>query len=232
MLLGVRDLVVAYEKKVVVRGVSLQVDAGEIVALIGHDGSGKSTILKSVFGLLEKAGGLVIFRGKDISRQRAAQNVREGMAFVPQGRGIFSDLSVLENLKLGAYSLHDARLIGQRLGQVHALFPVLADRRHQRGGSLSGGEQQLLALGMALMLTPKLLILDEPSLGLAPVMVQKVLASVVEINRRLGTAILIAEQNVKGALNSAQRAYGLKGGQVVVEDTATNLLHGGLMRLF
>lgn len=231
-MLGVRDLVVGYEKKVVVQGVSLQVDAGEIVALIGHNGSGKSTTLKAIFGLLAKEDGLVTFQGKDITRQRAAQNVREGMAFVPQGRGIFADLTVLENLRLGAYSLGSERLIPQRLDGVYSLFPVLAARQSQRAGSLSGGEQQMLALGMALMLTPRLLILDEPSLGLAPVMVQKVMDSVLEINRRLGTTILLAEQNVKQALNMAHRVYGLKGGLVVVEDAPANLLKEGLLRLF
>jgi branched-chain amino acid transport system ATP-binding protein len=224
--------VVGYEKKVVVQGVSLQVDAGEIVALIGHNGSGKSTTLKAIFGLLAKEDWLVTFRGKDITRQRAAQNVREGMAFVPQGRGIFADLTVLENLRLGAYSLGSERLIPQRLDGVYSLFPVLAERQSQRAGSLSGGEQQMLALGMALMLTPRLLILDEPSLGLAPVMVQKVMDSVLEINRRLGTTILLAEQNVKQALNMAHRVYRLKGGLVVVEDAPANLLKEGLLRLF
>ena len=222
MILEAADLIAGYGTKQVLHGVSLRVEAGEIVALIGHNGAGKTTLLKTLFGLLPVRGGEVRYAGRAITGRRAALNVRDGLSFVPQGHGIFTDLTVGENLELGGYSLGAAE--PERLAAIYDLFPILKERREQRAGTLSGGQQQMLALGLALVLRPKLLLLDEPSLGLAPVLVQRVLESVQEINRRFGTAALLVEQNVKQALRIAGRVYVMKVGQISLEDRAEALL--------
>ncbi len=221
-VLEASDLVAGYGTKQVLHGVSLRVEAGEIVALIGHNGAGKTTLLKTLFGLLPVRGGEVRYAGRPITGRRAALNVRDGLSFVPQGHGIFTDLTVGENLELGGYSVGAAD--PERLAAIYDLFPILKERREQRAGTLSGGQQQMLALGLALVLRPKLLLLDEPSLGLAPVLVQRVLESVQEINRRFGTAALLVEQNVKQALRIAGRVYVMKVGQISLEDRAEALL--------
>jgi len=184
MILEACDLVAGYGRKQVLHGVSLRVEAAEIVALIGHNGAGKTTLLKTLFGLLPALGGEVRYGGRSITGRRAALNVRAGLSFVPQGHGIFTDLTVRENLELGGYSVGAAD--PDRLAAIYDLFPILKERQDQRAGTLSGGQQQMLALGLALVLRPKLLLLDEPSLGLAPVLVQRVLESVQEINRASG----------------------------------------------
>ncbi len=221
-VLEASDLVAGYGTKQVLHGVSLRVEAGEIVALIGHNGAGKTTLLKTLFGLLPVRGGEVRYAGRPITGRRAALNVRAGLSFVPQGHGIFTDLTVGENLELGGYSVGAAD--PERLAAIYDLFPILKERREQRAGTLSGGQQQMLALGLALVLRPKLLLLDEPSLGLAPVLVQRVLESVQEINRRFGTAALLVEQNVKQALRIAGRVYVMKVGQISLEERAEALL--------
>ena len=222
MILEASDLVAGYGRKQVLHGVSLRVEAAEIVALIGHNGAGKTTLLKTLFGLLPALGGEVRYGGRSITGRRAALNVRDGLSFVPQGHGIFTDLTVRENLELGGYSVGAAD--PDRLAAIYDLFPILKERQDQRAGTLSGGQQQMLALGLALVLRPKLLLLDEPSLGLAPVLVQRVLESVQEINRRFGTAVLLVEQNVKQALRIAGRVYVMKVGQISLEDRAEALL--------
>ncbi len=230
-VLEASDLVAGYGTKQVLHGVSLRVEAGEIVALIGHNGAGKTTLLKTLFGLLPALGGGVRYGGRPIAGRRAALNVRDGLSFVPQGHGIFTDLTVGENLELGGYSVGAAD--PERLAVIYDLFPILKERQAQRAGTLSGGQQQMLALGLALVLRPKLLLLDEPSLGLAPVLVQRVLESVQEINRRFGTAVLLVEQNVKQALRIASRVYVMKVGQISLEDQASALLaRQDLWRLF
>ncbi len=230
-VLEASDLVSGYGRKQVLHGVSLSVEAGEIVALIGHNGAGKTTLLKTLFGLLPPRGGEVRYAGRPIAGRKPALNVRDGLSFVPQGHGIFTDLTVRENLELGGHTLREAD--PERLAAIYELFPILAERREQRAGTLSGGQQQMLALGLALMLRPRLLLLDEPSLGLAPILVQRVLGSVVEINRRFGTAVLLVEQNVKQALRIARRVYVMKVGQIALEDRAGALLErGDLWRLF
>ena len=221
-VLEASDLVAGYGRKQVLHGVSLRVEAAEIVALIGHNGAGKTTLLKTLFGLLPALGGEVRYGGRSITGRRAALNVRDGLSFVPQGHGIFTDLTVRENLELGGYSVGAAD--PDRLAAIYDLFPILKERQDQRAGTLSGGQQQMLALGLALVLRPKLLLLDEPSLGLAPVLVQRVLESVQEINRRFGTAVLLVEQNVKQALRIASRVYVMKVGQISLEDQAAALL--------
>ena len=222
MILEASHLVAGYGTKQVLHGVSLRVEAGEIVALIGHNGAGKTTLLKTLFGLLPALGGEVRYGGRPITGRRAALNVRDGLSFVPQGHGIFTDLTVGENLELGGYSVGAAD--PERLAVIYDLFPILKERQDQSAGRLSGGQQQMLALGLALVLRPKLLLLDEPSLGLAPVLVQRVLESVLEINRRFGTAVLLVEQNVKQALRIAGRVYVMKVGQISLEELAEALL--------
>lgn len=221
-VLEVTGLVAGYGRKQVLHDVSVRVERGEIVGVIGHNGAGKTTLLKTLFGLLPARSGEIRFEGRPITRRRPALNVRDGISFVPQGHGIFTDLTVRENLELGSYSLVASD--PDRLQAVFDLFPILAERRAQRAGTLSGGEQQMLALGLALMLQPKLLLLDEPSLGLAPFLVQRVLESVQEINRRFATAILLVEQNVKQALRVTGRVYVMKVGQISLEERAEALL--------
>jgi branched-chain amino acid transport system ATP-binding protein len=195
-----------------------------VVTVLGHNGAGKSTTLKTILGLLPARSGQVRFAGKPWANGDPADNVRRGMALVPQGRGVFPDLTVIENLMLGAYTRRDPAATEARLREVIELFPLLAERRSQRAGTLSGGEQQMLAVGMALMPRPRLMMMDEPSIGLAPVLVQRVLETVRHINRRFGTAIILVEQNIKTALGVADRAYVMKSGRVVLEKPAGELL--------
>jgi branched-chain amino acid transport system ATP-binding protein len=213
-----------YGKKTVLQGVALRVHEAEVVTVLGHNGAGKSTTLKTILGLLPARAGQVRFAGKPWANGDAADNVRRGMALVPQGRGVFPDLTVMENLTLGAYTRRDPAGTEARLREVIELFPLLAERRSQRAGTLSGGEQQMLAVGMALMPRPRLMMMDEPSIGLAPVLVQRVLETVRQINRRFGTAIILVEQNIKTALGVADRAYVMKSGRVVLEKPAGELL--------
>lgn len=222
MLLEVRDLVAGYGKKTVLRGISLEVGEEEIVAIIGHNGAGKTTLLRAVFGLLRIREGHIRYRGARIDGRRSALNVQDGIAFVPQGHGVFPDLSVLENLELGAHTVGTGD-VPDRLEAVFSLFPLLRERGRQKAGTLSGGQQQMLALGMALVLRPQLLLLDEPSLGLAPFLVQRVLETVVEINRRFRMAILLVEQNVKQALQIARRVHVMKVGRIVHTGTPESL---------
>ena len=206
------------------QGVSLRVEEGEVVALLGHNGAGKSTTLKTILGLLPARAGQVRFAGQPWSNGDPAQNVRSGIALVPQGRGCFPDLTVEENLALGAYTQRDRAGMLRRMDEILELFPVLAERRAQRVGTMSGGQQQMVAVGTALMQRPRLMMMDEPSIGLAPVLVQRVLESAAQINRRFGTAIVLVEQNIKTALGMAQRAYVMKSGRIVLEKPAAELL--------
>ena len=224
MLLEVQGLQAGYGKKTVLQGVSLQVDEAEVVALLGHNGAGKSTTLKVVLGLLPASAGEVRFAGQPWANGNPTENVRRGLALVPQGRGVFPDLSVLENLELGSYKHVEREARMQRIKEVFDLFPILAERRTQIVGTLSGGEQQMVAIGIALMQKPRLMMMDEPSIGLAPVLVQRLLESTSQINRRFGTAVVLVEQNIKAALGIASRAYVMKSGRIVVESPAAELL--------
>jgi branched-chain amino acid transport system ATP-binding protein len=224
ILLELEGIESGYGKKTVLQGVALRVHEGEVVTVLGHNGAGKSTTLKTILGLLPARSGQVLFAGKPWANGDPADNVRRGMALVPQGRGVFPDLTVIENLMLGAYTRRDPPATAARLREVIELFPLLAERRSQRAGTLSGGEQQMLAVGMALMPRPRLMMMDEPSIGLAPVLVQRVLETVRQINRRFGTAIILVEQNIKTALGVADRAYVMKSGRVVLERPAGELL--------
>ena len=223
-LLDVRDLEAGYGKKTVLQGVSFRVGEGEIVALLGHNGAGKSTTLKTLLGLLPARAGSVRFAGEEWGNGDPAANVKRGLALVPQGRGVFPDLSVTENLMLGAYTQDDRAGALRHMGEILDLFPILAERSTQRVGTMSGGQQQMVAVGTALMQRPRLMMMDEPSIGLAPVLVQRVLETAVQINRRFGTAIVLVEQNIKTALGMASRAYVMKSGRIVLEKPAAELL--------
>lgn len=218
---AVRELAAGYRARNAIRDVSLSIRPGEIVAMIGHNGSGKSTVLKTIFGLLRARDGRIVFADEDITALSPPARMRLGLSFVPQGRALFAGLSVLANLRLGAFLR--SRDIDDRLRRVFELFPVLGERKHQRAWSLSGGEQQMLALGRALMLDPKLLMLDEPSVGLAPVYVGHAFDTLRMISERAGMAILIAEQNIYQALRIADRVYVMKEGEVLLEDAPSNL---------
>ena len=222
-LLEVRDLQVRYGAIEAVRGLSFDVEEGEIVALIGANGAGKSSTLLALSGLVRPAGGTAQFQGLDLVRLRPDRIVRAGLVQVPEGRAILGPLTVAENLALGAWSRADRAGIPEALDQVYALFPVLAQRRKQAAGSLSGGEQQMLAMGRALMAAPRLLLLDEPSMGLAPLLVKAVFDTVAAI-REAGTTVLLVEQNARQALRISSRAIVLAHGQVFRAGASRDLL--------
>jgi len=204
------------------KGVSVHVEAGEIVTLIGANGAGKTTLLRSISGLVPARAGRIEFEGKDISKVPAHEIVALGLSQAPEGRMVFANLSVEDNLELGAYRRKDRDGIKNDQADVYRLFPRLLERRKQLSGTLSGGEQQMLAIGRALMSRPRVLLLDEPSLGIAPLLVRDIFKTIVEINRR-GVTVLLVEQNARMALSIAKRAYVLETGRVVLEDEAASL---------
>lgn len=206
-----------------VRGISLKVDEGEKVCMIGANGAGKSTTLMTISGVYAPVEGEIIFEGLDITKSSAEQRVTYGISQVPEGRLIFPEMTVLENLELGAYIRHDSGGVRSDLDKMFGYFPVLAERRKQRGGSLSGGEQQMLAIGRALMSNPRLLLLDEPSLGLAPLIVKQIFEILQQINEE-GTTILLVEQNAQLALNLTDRGYVMETGEITIEGASTDLL--------
>ncbi|HEU5159633.1 MAG TPA: ABC transporter ATP-binding protein [Streptosporangiaceae bacterium] len=221
MLLEIKDIHVYYGKIAALKGVSVDVDQGEIVTLIGANGAGKSTTLKTISGLRPLSSGRVVFDGRDISRMPGHRRVLAGIGQAPEGRGIFPGMTVTENLLMGAYARKGD--LSKDLAEVFDLFPRLAERKNQPGGTMSGGEQQMLAIGRALMTQPKVLLLDEPSMGLAPVLVTQIFSIVREINRR-GTTVLLVEQNAQQALQVADRAYVLETGRIVKSAAARDLL--------
>jgi branched-chain amino acid transport system ATP-binding protein len=227
-LLEISNLHVYYGAIHALKGVELHVDPEEIVTLIGANGAGKSTVLRAISGLTRPRTGTIRFAGEDITRLPADQIVRRGLCHVPEGRRVFANLSVMENLEMGAFTRRDAE-IRQDLDQVLTTFPRLRERAHQPAGTLSGGEQQMLAIGRALMGKPHALILDEPSLGLAPFMVQEIFRIIKDINRQ-GTAILLVEQNAHMALGAAARGYVLETGNVVLADRGEALLNNPEVR--
>jgi branched-chain amino acid transport system ATP-binding protein len=228
-ILEARELVAGYGGIRALKGVSFQVGEGQIVALIGANGAGKSTTLRVLSGLVRPQGGQVRLRGEDISRATPAEIVRRGVVHCPEGRRIFTRLSVLENLRLGHYTRRKVASEPAALERVFTLFPVLRERRGQLGGTLSGGEQQMLAISRALMTTPSVLLLDEPSLGLAPLLVQQIFETIREINRQ-GTVVLLVEQNANLALRMADRAYVLEAGRIVLEGGGGELLANDAVR--
>jgi branched-chain amino acid transport system ATP-binding protein len=221
--LRITDLAVAYGHIEAVKGISLELQMGEITALVGANGAGKSTTLLALSGLLKPTRGKVEFEGEDLSGLAPNQIVQRGVVQVPEGRAILSTLSVLENLQLGAYTRRDKAGIAQTLDEVYHLLPRLKDRATQFAGNLSGGEQQMLAIGRALMAKPKLLLLDEPSMGLAPILVQEIFRTLVTINQG-GLSVLLVEQNVRQALKIARHGFVIETGKIVLADTGARLL--------
>jgi branched-chain amino acid transport system ATP-binding protein len=231
MRLEVKDLRVQYGKIEAIKGISFVVEEGEIVTLIGANGAGKTTTLKTISGLRPVASGQIIYNGEDISKVPAHERVTLGISQTPEGRGIFPGMTVLENLEIGKYSRKDRKTeMDEDLEKVYHLFPRLKERAFQAGGTLSGGEQQMLAIGRALMARPKVLLLDEPSMGLAPMMIQNIFNIITEINTTLGTTILLVEQNAQQALQRAHRAYILETGNVVKGAKASDLLDDPAVR--
>jgi branched-chain amino acid transport system ATP-binding protein len=231
-LLELDGVAVHYGRIQALADVSVTVEAGEIVALIGANGAGKTTTMRAVSGLLPLSAGRVVFEGEDITRLRADLRVRRGICQAPEGRGVFPGLTVLENLDMGAYSRKDRRTAAYRedLDHVFELFPRLAERRDQPGGTLSGGEQQMVAIGRALMSRPRVLLLDEPSMGLAPQIIQQIFRIISSINADRGTTVLLVEQNASQALALADRAYVLETGRVVQHGTGRQLLDDPAVR--
>jgi len=228
-LLAVRNLVVSYGEIKAVKGIDLRIERGELVCLIGANGAGKTTTLKTLSGLLAPAAGDIVYDGGSIAGLPAYELARKGISLVPEGRGIFGRLSVAENLQLGAYTCNDTLQIKQDIERVYDLFPRLNERRKQKAGTLSGGEQQMLAIGRALMNRPKLLLLDEPSMGLAPMLVQKIFAIIKKIAAE-GVTLLLVEQNAKLALAISDRGYVLEGGKIILADSARSLQNNPRVR--
>src|SRR5215469_26705 len=223
MLLEIRDLTLLYGRIQALHGITLDVGEGEVVALIGATGAGKSTTMRAISGLRPVASGTISFAGEDITRMRADLRVARGICQAPEGRGIFPGMTVRENLEMGAYIRRDTAAIKEDLDRVLELFPRLNERLKQAGGTLSGGEQQMLAVGRALMSRPRLLLLDEPSMGLAPMLIQQIFTIITEINQQ-GTTVLLVEQNAQQALSRAHRAYVLETGRIVKTGAGRDLL--------
>jgi branched-chain amino acid transport system ATP-binding protein len=223
MMLELKDIHTYYGNIRAVRGISIEVNAGEKVCIIGANGAGKSTTLMTVSGVHTPVEGSINFEGEDITTTSAEQRVALGISQVPEGRLIFPDMTVLENLELGAYIRTDTAGIRSDLSKIFDYFPVLSERRRQRGGSLSGGEQQMLAIGRSLMSNPRLLLLDEPSLGLAPLIVKQIFEIIQQINEE-GTTILLVEQNAQLALNVTHRGYVMETGEITIEGSSVDLL--------
>jgi len=228
-LLQVTDLRVAYGGIQAVKGVSFQVNEGELVSLIGSNGAGKTTTMKAITGSLFPAAGRIEYLGRDIRGQGSWDLVKQGLVMVPEGRGVFTRMSILENLQMGAYLRNDAAGIQSDIERVYTLFPRLKERRAQLAGTLSGGEQQMLAMGRALLSRPKLLLLDEPSMGLSPLMVDKIFEVIAEV-AALGVTLLLVEQNASRALKMAQRAYVMESGEISMQGEAKALLHDPKVR--
>ena len=228
-LLELKRLAVAYGGIQAVKGIDLVVNPGELVCLIGANGAGKTTTLKGVCGMLPVKSGSIHYDGRNITGRPPFELVRNGLAMVPEGRGVFGALTIEENLAMGAYIRHDRDGVHADIDRVFDLFPRLKERRRQTAGTLSGGEQQMLAIGRALMSKPKLLLLDEPSMGLAPLMVQKVFETVVSVSRE-GVTILLIEQNAKLALEVSNRGYVMESGEITLSGDAKKLLHDPAVR--
>lgn len=223
-MLKVTDLDVYYGVIQAIKGISFEVEQGEVIALIGANGAGKTSILHTVTGLIPAKAGTIEFEGQDITKMPAHKILTLGMAHVPEGRRVFADLSVLENLKLGAYTRKDKQEKLETLQKVYQRFPRLEERKSQLAGTLSGGEQQMLAMGRALMSHPKIILMDEPSMGLSPIFVSEIFSIIKEISAS-GTTVLLVEQNAKKALAIANRAYVLETGKVVLEGDAKELMN-------
>ena len=223
-MLEIRDLKVYYGMIQAIKGISFDVNQGEVIALIGANGAGKTTTLQTITGTLSPKSGSIFFEGTDITKVPGHKIVSLGMAHVPEGRRVFSQLSVLENIKLGAYTRKDKKEVAESIRRVYKSFPRLEERKNQLAGTLSGGEQQMLAMGRALMSKPRIILMDEPSMGLSPIFVEEVFRIIKEISAE-GTTVLLVEQNAKKALTIADRAYVLETGRIVLQGDAKDLLN-------
>ena len=223
-MLEVKDLQVYYGVIQALKGISFHVNQGEVIALIGANGAGKTTTLQTLTGILSPKSGSIVFEGKDLTRTPAHKIVEMGMAHVPEGRRVFADMSVYENLLLGAYTRKDKAEIAGSLASVYKRFPRLEERKGQRAGTLSGGEQQMLAMGRALMSRPRIILMDEPSMGLSPIFVNEIFDIIREVSES-GTTVLLVEQNAKKALSIADRAYVLETGSITMDGKAEDLLN-------
>jgi branched-chain amino acid transport system ATP-binding protein len=229
VLLSVNDVKVAYGGIQAVKGVSLEVREGELVSLIGSNGAGKTTTMKAITGLLALGGGHIELAGKTIDRQGPWDLVQQGLAMVPEGRGVFTRMTIVENLQMGAYIRDDNAAIAEDIERVFSTFPRLKERRDQLAGTMSGGEQQMLAMGRALMSRPKVLLLDEPSMGLSPIMVDKIFEVIQEVSGQ-GVTILLVEQNASRALQIADRGYVMESGLITLSGDAHEMLHDPKVR--
>lgn len=223
-MLEIKDLEVYYGMIQAIKGISFEVNEGEVIALIGSNGAGKTTTLQTITGMLPAKKGNIIFQGTDITKVPGHKIVSMGMAHVPEGRRVFAQLTVLENLKMGAYTRKDKNEIAETLQTVYKHFPRLEERKNQLAGTLSGGEQQMLAMGRALMSKPKIILMDEPSMGLSPIFVEEIFKIIQEISAS-GTTVLLVEQNAKKALSIADRAYVLETGNIVLSGDADEMIH-------
>lgn len=229
-MLSVENLHVSYGAIKAIHGVSLKVPQGSIVTLIGANGAGKSTTLRSLSGLVKPASGSILYNGQEISKLSPDKVVARGLCHVPEGRMVFANLTVHENLRMGAYLQHDRKWIAEQTDYVFGLFPRLKERENQSAGTLSGGEQQMLAIGRALLSKPKFLMLDEPSLGIAPLLVKTIFERIVEINREQGLTILLVEQNANLALDVSHYAYVLETGRILLEGPSSQLKNDPLVQ--
>ncbi|WP_026505099.1 ABC transporter ATP-binding protein [Butyrivibrio sp. NC3005] len=223
-LLEIKDLTVSYGMIAALKGISFEVEKGEIVALIGANGAGKTTTLHTISGLLKPKSGQILYKGNDISKVPGHKIVQMGMAHVPEGRRVFPDMTVAQNLSMGAYTRRNKKEIADNLANVYEQFPRLCERQNQLAGTLSGGEQQMLAMGRALMSQPEIILMDEPSMGLSPLLVNEIF-SIIEKVHQNGVTVLLVEQNAKKALSIADRAYVLETGNVIMEGKASDLLN-------
>lgn len=228
-MLEIKDLEVHYGVIRAIKGISFEVNQGEVIALIGANGAGKTTTLHTITGLIRPSGGRIIFDGKDITKTPAHKIVSMGMAHVPEGRRIFQQLTVLENLKLGAYTRKNSAEIADSLKMVYERFPRLEERKNQVAGTLSGGEQQMLAMGRALMSKPRIILMDEPSMGLSPLLVSEIF-DIIKVIRESGTTVLLVEQNAQKALSIADRAYVLETGAISLSGKASDLINDESVR--
>ncbi|MCR5785119.1 MAG: ABC transporter ATP-binding protein [Eubacterium sp.] len=228
-MLEIKDLEVYYGMIAAIKGISFEVNEGEVIALIGSNGAGKTTTLQTITGMLTPKSGSIIFEGEDISKVPGHKIVSMGMAHVPEGRRVFSQLTVLENLRLGAYTRTNKAEIAESLEKVYNSFPRLKERRHQLAGTLSGGEQQMLAMGRALMSRPRIILMDEPSMGLSPIFVGEIFNIIEKVSAE-GTTVLLVEQNAKKALSIADRAYVLETGNIVLSGNANDLMNDDSVR--
>ena len=215
-MLTIENLVSGYDQNEILRGIDIEVKSGEIIALIGPNGAGKSTILKSIFGLANIYSGRIIFNEKDITRLPAYELIRQNISYVPQGRQVFLNMTVLENLEMGAYIFTDKNSVRKNIASILNIFPVLKEKQKENASALSGGQQQILAIARALIQNPKLLLLDEPSLGLSPLAMKEIFEKIVEINKD-GVSVMIVEQNAKQAVEIAHKTYILESGKIVLE---------------